>query len=349
MFKVRFVLLLIVLVLLTSCQTTKPETDEIEYFQETAVQNIALAGELTNRYAEISSLAWYGDYLILLPQFPNFYLEDGEEGYGFIFAIAKGDIDAYLSGERYTPLEAIKVPLSSGDIYTISGTQGFEAIVFDGDTAYLTIEMGDADGMFAYLLTGTIAPDLSVFTVDIANMTRIEAQTDIDNMSEETIFLVNDGVVTIHEANGVAVSADPVAHLFNTDLSESGTINIESIIEYRVTDATALDENYNFWIMNYFWSGEEVLKPKVDPVVEKFGEGPTHRATADVERLLEFNYSKDGITRTKTPPIMMQLQANGDLRNYEGIVRYENGFLLATDVYPTTLLSFVPLPENKKN
>ena len=347
MFKIRVVLLLIVLTLLVSCQPAKSETDEVEYFQETAVQNIALVGELENRYAEISSLAWYGDYLILLPQYPNFYLEDGEEGYGSIFAIPKVDIDAYLNGGRYTPLEAIKIPLSSGDIYAISGTQGFESIVFDGDTAYLTIEMGDADGMFAYLLRGTIAPDLSFFAVDTTNMVRIEAQSDIDNMSEETILLVDGGIATIHEANGVAVSANPVAHLFDMDLNEKGTVALESI-EYRVTDATAVDENNNFWVMNYFWSGEEVLKPEVDPIVEKFGEGPMHAATADVERLIEFHYDKDGIELTKTAPIMMQLRANGELRNYEGIVRYENGFLLATDVYPSTLLSFVPLPDDKK-
>ena len=377
MSKVRiFIVLLVVTTLLVACQPPEPVTVEVEvtreveipveievtrvvevevevaplpteapeYFEETAVQNIALAGELADRHAEISGMAWYGDYLILMPQYPNFYLEEGTEEDGSVFAIAKADIDAYLNGESFAPLESVKIPFAAGDAYAIEGFEGFESIVFDGDNVYLTIEVEGADGMYALLVAGTIAPDLSVLTIDTATMPEIVTQSGVENMSDETMILADDSLVTIHEANGVAVNAEPVAHVFGTDLSEVGTVPMTNV-EYRITDATALDENGNFWAVNYFYPGEEVLMPEVDPVAETFGRGPTHTASAGVERLLEFNYSADGVVLTETAPIMLQLMADGNLRNLEGIVRYEAGFLVATDKYPSTVFGFVPLPE----
>ena len=325
-------------------EVTPLPTEEPAYYQETAVQNIPLAGFLADRHAEISGMAWYGDYLILMPQYPNFYLEEGTEDNGSLFAIAKADLDAYMNGESFAPLEASLIPFSAPEAFAIEGFEGFESIVFDGDNVYMTIEVAGADGMYANLIAGTIAPDLSGVTMDTATMAKIDSQSGVDNMSDETMFLADGNLVTIHEANGGAVNANPVAHLFGTDLSEAGTVVLENV-EYRLTDATALDENGSFWAINYFYPGEEVLLPEFDPVVEFYGEGPTHAASAGVERLLEFSYSADGIVMTETAPIMLQLMADGNLRNFEGLVRYENGFLLATDKYPYTILGFVPLPE----
>ena len=325
-------------------EVTPPPTEEPTYYEETAVQNVPLSGFLADRHAEISGMAWYGDTLILLPQYPNFYLEEGEEGNGSVFGIAKADLDAYFSGENCAPIEPVMIPFEAPEAFAIEGFEGFESIAFDGDTAYLTIEVSGAEGMYANLISGTIAPDLSGLTLDTATMTKIESQSGVDNMSDETLFLADGKIVTMHEANGVAVNPEPVAHVFNMDLSEEGTIALVNV-EYRITDATAVDENNNFWAINYFYPGEEVLLPEVDPIVEIYGEGPTHAASAGVERLLEFHYSADGIAVTETPPIMLQLMADGNLRNWEGLARYENGFLMATDKYPYTILGFVPLPE----
>lgn len=367
------VLLLIVAALVTSCAPKEPEivevvvTEEVEvevtrivevevevevtpepteapeYFTETALQNIPLVGALADRHAEISGMAWYGDYLILLPQYPNFYLEEGTEEDGSIFAIAKADLDTYLNGESYAPLEAVQIPFDSGDAYAIEGFEGFESILFDGDTVYMTIEVSGADGMYANLVAGTIAPDLSSLAINTENMPQMMSQSGVENMSDETMILVDGNLVTFHEANGAAVNAEAVGHVFGADLSEAGTVDLQNI-NYRVTDATVLDENNNFWVINYFFPGEEVLGAEVDPIFEAFGKGPTHAASAGVERLIELNYGVDGVTVTNTPPIMLQLMADGNLRNLEGIVRYEGGFLVATDKYPYTILGYVPLP-----
>ncbi|HIE25175.1 MAG TPA: hypothetical protein EYP74_04160 [Anaerolineales bacterium] len=330
--------------------STPAPVEEITYAEETAVQNIPLAGKLADRHAEISGMAWYGDTLILMPQYPNFYLEEGSEDNGVIFGIAKEDLLAYLNGENLAALEAIEIPFFAPEAYAIEGFEGFESITFKENTAYLTIEVNDMqDGMSAYLIDGEMSPDLSGLTLNPEVMTQIKSQSGVDNMSDEAILLVGESILTFHEANGVAVNKDTVFHVFGTDLSETMTLPFVNI-EYRLTDATALDEETNaFWMINYFYPGEEVLLPEVDPIAEKFYEGPTHAASPGVERLLEFSYTDGGgVVLTDTAPIQMQLMADGNLRNWEGIVRFENGFLLATDKYPTTILGFVPLPEVEK-
>ncbi len=321
-------------------EVTPPPTEAPTYAQETALQVIPLAGPLADRYAEISGMAWYGDYLILVPQYPNFFVEEGD---GALFAIPKDEIAAYLNGESFAPIEPVQIPFSAPEAYGIDGFEGFEAITFAGDTVYMTIEVSGAEGMYAYLVAGQIAPDLSGVTLDTTTMTKIATQSGVDNMSEETLLLADDRLITIHEANGVGVNAEPVAHVFNLDLSEAGALPMPNV-EYRITDATALDENNRFWVINYFWPGEEVLKPEVDPIFEAFGKGPTHTASQGVERLVEMQYSPDGLTLTDTPPIQLQLMADGSLRNLEAIARFDGGFLVATDKYPYTIFGYVPLP-----
>lgn len=160
-------------------------------------------------------------------------------------------------------------------------------------------------------------------------------------MSEESLLVLGDKLATIYEANGVGVNAAPVVHLFDSALNAAGTTPLANI-EYRLTDATALDSDNRFWTINYFFPGDEDLLPETDPIAETYGQGYTHSQQDGLERLVEFQYSESGITLTDTPPIQLQLLADG-LRNWEGIVRLdERGFVVATDKWPQTILAFVP-------
>lgn len=323
-----------------------PEPAEASvYATEIAVQEIPLAGPIAERDAEISGMTWYGENLILMPQYPNFFVESGD---GFVFSIAKEQINAVLSGESYEPIEPVQIPFTAPDVQDIiPGFEGFESIVFDSDTVYMTIEAETDDGMFAYLVAGAITPDLSGITMDTIVMLQIAAQSGVGNMSDEVILLAGGNLLTMYEANGADVNEAPVAHTFGMDMSEAGTLPLTNI-EYRITDATELDDNNRFWMINYFFPGDEDLLPETDPIAEEYGKGPTHMASAGVERLVEFEYSDDGITITSTLPIQLQLMADGSLRNWEGLVRLdESGFLIATDKWPQTILGFVPLPEEE--
>ncbi len=308
---------------------------------EIPVTEIPLAGPIAQRNAEISGLAWYGDALILLPQYPIFNGSGPADGY--VYALPRAGIEAFLRGELAGPLEPQAVSfIAPGLSRSIKGFEGYEAIVFDGETAYLTIE-ASGDGMMGYLVKGTIAPDLSALTLDTTQIVPIEPQTDIGNLSDEAVLLADGRIVTFYEANG-AVNSSPVAHLFDADLQGVGTA-VFPRVEYRITDVTELDGDGRFWAINYNFPGTKELQTDDDPLAERYGAGPTHAQNDGVERLVQFQYDASGIRLIEQSPL--QLKLDNDLRNWEGIVRLgDQGFLLATDKFPATILGFIPLPSD---
>jgi hypothetical protein len=312
---------------------------------ESPVTEISLTGPVAQPQAEVSGLAWYGDYLILLPQYPDFSIEEGD---GAVFALPKADLLAYLDGTGAGPLEPIPVPfIAPGLAAQIDGFEGYEAITFLGDQAFLTIEARTAAGMRGYLVSGRIAPDLSTLILNTATLAEIASQPEVGNKSDEALLVAGDRLVTIYEVNGAAINTSPVAHLFDTLLTPAGTIPFPNV-EYRITDATALDGEGHFWAINYFFLGDTKLRPAGDPLAERYGQGPTHAQSETVERLLEFQYSESGIGLADTPPIQLELPdsiISGLGRNWEGLVRLDDrGFLLVTDQFPETILAFVPAP-----
>jgi hypothetical protein len=169
-------------------------------------------------------------------------------------------------------------------------------------------------------------------------------------MTDETILLVEDTVstethlVTLYEANGINVNPHPVAHRFDRHLAPLPPTPFLNV-EYRITDATALDSDGNFWAINYLYPGDRgKLQPAPDPLNQQFEEGPTHATSEAVERLIALQYRDSGIRLRDIPPIQLQLLDNA-ARNWEGLVCLdERGFLLVTDEHPRTILAFVPMP-----
>ena len=63
---------------------------------------------------------------------------------------------------------------------------------------------------------------------------------------------------------------------------------------------------------------------------------------------MQLQFSEDGIVLAETPPIQMVLSNDGEPRNWEAIAPFEGrGFLIATDSYPTTILAFLEVQEQK--
>jgi len=167
----------------------------------------------------------------------------------------------------------------------------------------------------------------------------------IPNIAEESMIIAGEKVITFSEDNGCNITDEPKAKVFNKLISFLGSIPFPTI-EYRVTDATALDSDGRFWVLNYFYPGDrEKLNPGLDPEVRKFGPPEGWVEGQCVERLLELRLLDDRIVRTETPPINLRLRSDGRCRNWEAVVRFDDiGFLLMTDKYPGTLLAFVPNP-----
>ena len=310
---------------------------------EVEVLPITLAGPAAQRNAQFSGMAWYGETLILLPQYPDF----AADGTNALYALPRSEVLAWIDraaqGEKPPALLPSPVTfLAPGLADSIPGYEGYEAIAFDGERFYVTLEAQANGQTGAYLFVGRVDSDNNTLSADTSVWQYIAGQSGLSNNSDESILVTPDGPMTLHEINGVEWSAAPLAHRFDAALQPLGAISFPNI-EYRITDATPLDGDGRFWAINYFFPGDEWLTPASDPIADLFGRGPTHSTSVQVERLLEFRFDGAQIVRTERAPVQLQLTLLS--RNWEGIVRLEErGFLLITDQFPETTLGFVSWP-----
>ncbi|HHN93768.1 MAG TPA: hypothetical protein ENK17_03290 [Anaerolineae bacterium] len=302
---------------------------------------IPLDGPVAERKAELSGLAWYGDSLLLLPQYPARFSDH-------LFALPKEALVSFLDGELDGPLTPLEVDFDDDDLpEEVAGFEGFEAIGIAGEQVFVTVEARVGDRMQGYLVRGRVAPGRTAIELEADSRVPITPQADLSNYSDEALLIVGERVLTFYEANGVNVNPAPVAHVFGLDLTPQGTLPFPNL-EYRVTDSTALDADGRFWVINYFYPRDRgKLRPlSPEPLAERYGVGATHAAGEPVERLVALRYADSGPVLDDRPPLYLALRADGKARNWEGVVRLdERGFLLATDEHPETLLAFVAAPQ----
>lgn len=311
--------------------------------QEVPARLIALGGPAGKPNAELSGLAWYADWLIMLPQYPSRFSGGSE---GALLALPKEQILAYLKGELSEALVPVHVPLlAPGLIEQARGYEGFEALSVVGEHIFMTIEANSGAGMLSYLVGGVIQPDLSEVRLDSASMRVIPAQARISNFSDEALTSTPDRLFTIYESNGALYNPLPTVHAFDLQLNPAENAAFPHI-EYRITDATPIDADGFFWAINYFYPGDTKIKPEHDPLALKFGSGPTHAAFPQVERLLQFRLQDGAVTLVDRPPVQLVLEDASTARNWEGLAVLEDlGFLLVSDLHPSTLFAFVPFAD----
>lgn len=272
---------------------------------------------------EFSGLAWYGDTLILLPQYPR----------NILYTIEK---EAILSLGAGQTLEVGTMNFRLNGDLNIPGFQGYEAIAFDENSVYLTIESGSG-GMHSHLISGMVSE--AGIELDVNTLIEIPQPVIVGNKADESIILVENQVMTLYEWNSDP-NHNPVAHLFSPEDNIVTEIPFPTI-PYRITDATTIDDDGRFWVINY-------LSP-IDPVrndigiLEQLNYRGSHGEHSHLERLLEFQFIDGEITLLDDAPLYLQLQ--DEARNWEGIVRFDDsGFILITDSYPGTVLAFVRYP-----
>ncbi|MEO6060849.1 MAG: hypothetical protein ABIQ99_02800 [Thermoflexales bacterium] len=338
--------MILVALALAACSAGAPTaTPNLSGPAEAQVRVIPLAAPLDTPLAEISGLAWHGDDLFLLPQYPD--------RFGGLFAVGRQAILDYLDGRNSGPLSARLVPLDEDGVpYRVGGYEGYEAIAIVGDEMFLTIEthreLPGLGAMLGYIIAGHIAADGSAASLSAMTRMEIPAQAGLENTADEAMTVVDGRLVTFYEANGANVNPRPIAHVFEpgpTRLAASPTMTMAAL-EYRLTDATPAGPDGRFWVINYFFPGDrDKLKPAPDPIVARFGAGATHAACPPVERLVELRAAGGQIARTDTPPVQLTLLNCATARNWEGLAELPGrGFLLATDQHPGTILAFVASP-----
>jgi hypothetical protein len=297
---------------------------------------IPLNGEAAVRELEMSGLAWYGDHLILMPQYVN------KEAPGF-FALHKSKINEWLEGDRTTDLTPEKIDLILPNYdEAIGGYQGFEAVCFSGNKAYLVMESKHDGVMHSYLVSGKMDFKKRTLTIDSEKLVAMTLPLNIKNMGFESILKYKYRLMILFEANGANVNADPNAEFYTTSLKHKTSISFPNV-EYRITDVTDVDSHGRFWALNFFWPGEKKrLLPAEDAILNGFEKGATHKKYDHVERLVEFKINSKEIVRTNTAPIQLVMEEKS--RNWEGLVRLDKkGFLMIVDEHPRTILAFVPI------
>ncbi len=340
-----FAAILLSAVLLSACapqpaaSTTLP-TLPADAPPEQPLTLIPLTQPAASASSQFSGADWYGQVLVLLPQYPDVF-EGGPQG--ALMLLPAAEILACLDAADCQPLDPQPLPLfAAGLKAAVPGFEGFEAIAFDGDSVYITIEAHELGGMQGYIIRGQMQPDLAGITLDVGSLTPVNPQAKLSNMSDEALLLTPGGLLSFYEANGANINPQPLAHRFDADLQPLGTLPLPAL-EYRLTDASRLDENNRFWVINYLYPGDA---PKLDlapdALVAEYGQGATHAASSVVERLVEMEWTPQGIALTDRAPIQLQLLPDNQARNWEGLVRLPGrGFLLITDSFPGTLLAFV--------
>lgn len=316
--------LLILLQLLPACRSSTKHLSLAENLIE-----IKLAGVLANRSIEASGLTWYKDNLIILPQFPHKWDDSFD---GAIFYIPKTRIDNYLIGKSTKPIVGEKLYFVAKGLDEIGKSKGsgYEAITFINDTVYVAIESVSAGKSVSYVVKGRIDFEQKKIILNSASKIEIKSKTGIHNMGEETILAFENSIYTIHEANGINVNKVPTISKLNNKLTEKTKISFPNV-EYRITDATAVDLAGDFFVANYFYPGEyKKLKPNLSEEKKKEA----------IERILQFKITDSSVVKTGAKPIILSNPNNKNGRNWEGIVRYNSGFLLITDMFPRTILAY---------
>ena len=311
-----------------------------EYLEEVAVIPLKLPDRISAASFEYSGMGWFGDYLVLLPQYP--------EGKDFsrkpnLFAIAKQDLLAAIT-DPDLELPVRDIPIENSDLRSmIRGFEGFESILFVDQSVYLTIESRAGDPMMGYLIRGVVNGDLESITLDVNSLVELRPFSSELNATFEGMTYWNGSLYVMYEHNSIRNVKQPVAYQINPDLENIREIPFP-VINYRITDATISDVDGKFWVMNYFFPGDTHLAVDQDSLVEEYGEGKTHAENDPVERLVQLQIENDQISRIDQPPTYLQLLDNDIARNWEGLVMLDNlGFLLITDSFPGSVLGFCPI------
>ena len=234
---------------------------------------------------------WYENKLILLPQYPDRFPSKYN---GCLFSISKSAIENYLKKIDDKPLIPVKIELDSRGIEDqIDGFQGYEAIVFNNNNVYLSVEAEISGQMFAYIIKGEIDSNSNKINLQPKSLKEIHPPVNLENMAFETLLIVNDRVIAIYEANGKNVNLHPTAVSFDLELQEFDLLTFPNI-EYRITDVTRIDNNNCFWGINYLYEGDaDLLNPAIDKMSVKYGKGLSHSENKAVERIVKFNINNN--------------------------------------------------------
>jgi len=294
-----------------------------------AVKLLPLAGEAARASQEFSGMAWRGDTLMMMPEDPD-----------HLYALPRAALAEAIAAENPAALRPAEIPFENPEVFrALECFDGLEGLTVDGDRVWFVVEARCFCAMTAHVVSGRFEEDPPRVVLE-AETIEVPLAHQRCNMAMESILFDNTRLVLLEEANGANLIDAPRASVLAL---ESGALSHAALphIEYRVTDAAALDAEGRFWVTNYLWPGEYLL---LEPATDAFRPGAAEPVGpgVPVERLLELKREGDRIVPTDTPPLVLEADPDSP-RNWEGLVRWgDEGFLLITDSHPGTLLGYLP-------
>ena len=195
--------------------------------------------------------------------------------------------------------------------------------------------------MVSYLVWGKIDSKSLEVVINEKDIQTIKTPIQLNNISFESILINDKDIVMIYEANGSNLRKNATQTVFSHKRNNTSQINFPNI-EYRITDATRIDNDGRFWAINYFWPGDKkLLNPGKDNILNRVKQGSSHFKSGQIERLVEFQMNAGEISISDTKPIQLFLESDAS-RNWEAVARLDDkGLLIATDKHPRMILGYV--------
>jgi hypothetical protein len=290
----------------------------------------ALPEPWSNRETEVSGLAWWGDSLVLLPQYPARVHQQ----------LAVIDSVQLASGAPLTPTH---LTLTNPEIVeSIPGFEGLEAISFHGEAFAVTVEARQGGDMTGHLVTGTVDAVARTLTFRADCVVPLPMPAQLDNKSFESVVPWQGGWLALYEVNGDMEVADSFG-VFVSDACVAEPRDVPSL-PYRLTDVAMLDTVGTLAVLNYHWPGETELRSSDETLRTRWGVGTSHQHEPHVERIVFWRIGLDGsVVEADRAPVWFSLDADV-ARNWEGVVGWQEGFLVVTDKHPGTILARIVPP-----
>lgn len=293
----------------------------------------------SDRNAEYSSLCWFEDNLILLPQYPSYFRSKIDQD--VIFMISKDKLSKAIKRKGKSALEPENIQVINNQTYKIlPGYEGFEGICYDGEFFYLTSEYNSQTNQ-AVLVKALLSDDNKKLEILNDQHLIVDLPANVFNASYESIFIYDDYLYLIYEANGINVNKNPIALKISKDLESVQNISFEAI-EYRITDITSFDKTGRGWALNYFWPGDAPhYIPDEDTIPNTFPD--ENNEELGIERIIPLIITDNKIEYDSSrDPIYIKKEIRDFSYNWEGIVKYNNNsFIITTDKFPHTVLRFL--------
>lgn len=346
--RVKFFLLSLAIVLiltLAACSKTinsvRDNQLSLNSAREYDVLEMPLPDDLASPSFEYSGLGWYGDTLVLLPQYPN---RNASGQTGLLYGITKDDLIKWKI-DQSQELDFFDIPFDDAGLSrSLPAFEGFEAILFLDHDVYLTIETSAGNPMKSYLVRGSVSSDGEgrlAIRLDKDQIIELPQQNQSSNASYEALTSDGEFIYALYEQNGQSANEHPYTLKIDQELLAIEKIPVEPI-NYRISDVSQRNENGEFWGVNYFFPGDEHLKVEVDPISDLYGLPGSHEFDGRVERLVKFLLNSEGVEIFDQAPVYLELSASGESRNWEGLVVLDkNSFVIVTDKFPGSMLAMV--------